>query len=400
MSLYIDLSEFLINPIRTGIQRIAGELCRYFPPNAAMPVRIRGGRYVTVAPELVEEIGGYFRDAKHSGLWEIRRLAAIENGTPVHLSANDTVLVSEVFDNAERLAYFRKLQDDELERYRFIVYDLLPFTHPQYFAPDVPPRLSGYYQLVRRARWCGFISGYTRDVYYERLKRTSARSGVVLPLGSDSLGARPDVPALNRPLTFTVLGTIEPRKNHELILDAFEPLLREIDGLRLDFIGTLGWVTPEFAHKVKTLAADEKSGFRFHKAHGDEAIRNYVERSRATIYVSDAEGYGLPPVESLWVGTPVIASKTIPSLAGLGPAGIHFVEPLNVVNLRRAVLAFLDRAYANQKTQETMFLNLPTWKSFTEQVLEWCTPKVGLSSEQQDLKTLQRTLDFQSVGAA
>jgi glycosyltransferase involved in cell wall biosynthesis len=391
MSLYIDLSEFLGNPIRTGIQRISGELCRYLPPNAAIPVRLRSGGYVGFAPELIGEIGEYFRDPKHSGLWEIRRLGAIENGVAVDVSPDDTILVPEVFDNVDRLAYFRTIPDRELKRYRFIVFDLLPLTHPEYFPPEVPPRYFAYYQLVRRAQWCGFISGYTRDMYYERLKRTSARGGIVLPLGADSLGPRPDAPALNRPLTFSVLGTIEPRKNHELILEAFEPLFRQINGLSLEFIGTMGWVDPEFAHRVQALASNEKSGLRFHKAHGDGSIKSYIEQSRATIYVSSAEGYGLPPVESLWVGTPVIASRTIPSLGGLGPAGIHFVEPLSAVNLRQAVLAFLDDTYANQKAQETMDLNLPTWKSFTDEVLRWCTQGTGDKCEEEHFATSDRT---------
>jgi glycosyltransferase involved in cell wall biosynthesis len=77
-------------------------------------------------------------------------------------------------------------------------------------------------------------------------------------------------------------------------------------------------------------------------------------------------------VESLWVGTPVIASTTIPSLKGRGSAGVHFVDPLNAVNLRRAVLAFLDDGYANQKTEEIIELDLPTWRSFTQEVFRWC----------------------------
>jgi hypothetical protein len=52
--------------------------------------------------------------------------------------------------------------------------------------------------------------------------------------------------------------------------------------------------------------------------------------------------------------------------------GIHFVDPLNAVGLRDAVLAFIDDAYAKQKTEEAFRLNLPTWRSFTREVLQWC----------------------------
>ena len=373
MSLYIDLSEFLTNPVTTGIQRIAGEMCRHLPANSAIPVRVHSGGYVALSPSLIGVIGKYFMDASPSGAAEIRRLGAGESGSAIRVAPGDTVLVPEVFDNPQRLAFFRQTPDNELQRFRFIVYDLLPVTHPEYFTPDGVLTISEYYQLIRRAPHCGFISEDTREIYFRRLRRTGVRGGVVLPLGSDSLGPRADWPVLNRPLTFSVLGTIEPRKNHELILDAFEPLLHQIEGLTLAFLGKMGWVDSEFAHRVQALASNENSGLRFHSVRGDGAIRSCIEQSRATIYVSNAEGYGLPPVESLWVGTPVIASTTIPSLKNIGTGGVHFVEPLTVLNLRRSVLAFLDDGYANHKAEETLQLNLPTWKSFTQEVLHWCS---------------------------
>jgi glycosyltransferase involved in cell wall biosynthesis len=377
MSLYIDLSEFLQNPITTGIQRIAGEICKYLPARSAIPVRLHARAYVALPPALIEVIGRHFGDESRSGVDEIRRLGAVEGRSTIKVQLDDVVLVPEVFSNPQRLELFGQMPAQQLERCRFIVYDLLPMTHPEYFPTNTSVGAYGYYRLLRDASCCGFISEDTRDEYYGRLKRTDIRGGVVLPLGSDSLGPRANRTTLNRPLTFSVLGTIEPRKNHRLILEAFEPLLREIDGVRLDFIGKIGWVDSEFAEKVQALAKDESSGFRFYPLPGDGAIRQCIEQSRATIYASTAEGYGLPPVESLWVGTPVIASSTIPSLKGRESAGIHLVNPLNAVNLRRAVFAFLDDAYANRKTEETLSLNLPTWRSFTREVLRWCERDAG-----------------------
>jgi glycosyltransferase involved in cell wall biosynthesis len=372
MSLYIDLTEFLTNPITTGIQRIEGEICRHLPPDAAIPVRLTAGSWIAFPPALIEAIARHFADPGESRVAEIRRIGAVGNGSVAKISQQDIVLVPEVFIEHQRLEFFRELPDQELQQFRFIVFDLLPVTHPEYFWSDWLLQICEYYKVLRRASCCAFISERTCDDYYRRLKRTSARGGVVLPLGCDSLGPRAERPALYRPLAFSVLGTIEPRKNHELILEAFEPLLRQIEGLQLNFIGKMGWVEPTFAQKVQALASDKNSGFRLCPASGDGAIRDYIDQSRATIYVSAAEGYGLPPVESLWLGTPVIASTTIPSLQGLGSKGIHYVEPLNVVNLRKAVIAFIDDPYANQKTEETMYLNLPTWQSFTQEVLRWC----------------------------
>jgi glycosyltransferase involved in cell wall biosynthesis len=371
MSLYIDLSEFLAVPMKTGIQRISGEICKYMPPGTIIPVRLKSDHYVTLPPTLIDAIGGYFRETGEAGLADISRLGAAENGSLVNVSPEDTVLVPEIFGE-QRAAFFLAMSDEKLRRCRFIIYDLLPLTHPEYFPLYVPSFLSAYFQVVRQATCCGFISEHTRDVYYRRLKRTDVHGGVVLPLGSDSLGPRAARPRLNRSLTFSVLGTIEPRKNHDLILEAFEPLLRQIEGLSLSFIGKIGWINRALEEKVRTLASDKNSGFHFRSAPDDGSIRNYIEQSRATIYVSSAEGYGLPPVESLWLGTPVIASKANPSLERLGSTGVHYVDPLAVNQIRRAVVEFLDDGYANRKVEEAAELTLPTWRSFTDEIVRWC----------------------------
>lgn len=376
MSFYIDLSEFFTNPITTGIQRITGEMCKYLPSEALTPVRVHSGGYVGLPPSLISKIGEYFSEGSQFAAAEIYRLSGPEKGNSIKISQADTVLVPEVFGNPQRLQFFREMSQQDLERYRFIVFDMLPLTHPEYFWSDKISSadkigLYEYFKLLRRAQCCGFISENTRQVYYRRIKRTECVGGVVLPLGCDSLGPRPERPTFDRPPSFSVIGTIEPRKNHQLVLEAFEPLLRKIEGLTLSFVGRMGWVSSEFSQKVHTLAADKRSGFRFFSAPGDGAVRSCIEQSRATVYVSSGEGYGLPPVESLWVGTPVIASNGIPSLERSGSAGVHVVEPLNVANLRRAILAFLDNHYANRKAEEALALNLPTWRSFTGEVFRW-----------------------------
>jgi len=372
MSLYIDLTEFLTNPITTGIQRIAGEICKYLPLGKAVPICLHEGRYVALSPKLIAAVGRFFAAGGSVHVDEIRRLGAPGNGHPITISStSDIVLVPEVFMESRRLHFFSEMPDSILHRHRFIVYDLLPATHPQYFWPEMMPAIFAYHKILRRAICCGFISEDTRNQYYARLVRTNERGGIVLPLGADAFGPRATHSLRNRPLTFSIVATIEPRKNHHLILEAFEPLWRQIAGLQLLFIGKVGWVSSEFAQKLRELAVTN-SGFHQYSECGDDAIRNHVQKSRATIYVSSAEGYGLPPVESLWVGTPVIASTTIPSLKGLGSDGIHFVEPLNAADLTQAVLSFLKDDYANRKAEETLRVNLPTWRSFTQEVLRWC----------------------------
>src|ERR1700685_3299534 len=200
--------------MRTGIQRISGEICRHAPRESIIPVRLNTDHYTALPPLLIEAIGKYFQDPGDAFVNEIKRIGATSNGAKVRPSASDSVLVPEIFDET-RAAFFRAMSPQQAERLRFVVYDLLPFTHPEYFLPDMPLIMYGYYDVIRRLGQCGFISEYTRNVYCSRLKRTSSAEGVILPLGCDSLGHKAQQPNYNRPLTFTVLGTIEPRKNHQ-----------------------------------------------------------------------------------------------------------------------------------------------------------------------------------------
>lgn len=374
MSLYLDVTEFITSLRRTGIERINGELCRHMPTGLAIPVRFYADRYVTLAPALVDAIGSYFSSGSEDDAVRIRELAT-KHGRTLQISEGDTLLVPEIFAHT-RAEYFRQLSETQRRCCRFIIYDLLPLTHPEYFLPHMPIVMSEYLHVLKREK-CGFISEYTRDIFYSRLKRTSVRDGVVLTLGSDSLGAKPERSGTGRPPIFTVVGTVEPRKNHAMILQAFEPLLRKIRGLTLIFVGRIGWMESSLAEHLKALSSDTNSGFRLCLDAADEEIRSYIIQSRATIYISTAEGFGLPPVESLWLGTPVIASRTIPSLKSLCSAGIHYAYPLDTTNLRQAVLKFLDDGYADQMADEAFHLNLPTWQCFTREVLQWCRSEAG-----------------------
>jgi glycosyltransferase involved in cell wall biosynthesis len=373
MSVFIDLTEFLTNPILTGIQRVTAEICRHWPDDELRPIRLaQSGERVELPQALIGAIAACFKVKHGAAVRRVRALGEVE-GKKLKLGGLDSILVPEVFYDPKRVAFFRQLPELELERYRFIVYDLMPLLYPKYFAPDIQlDTICGYFSVIRRVQHCGFISEWTQRTYYHRLLRRPTVEGVVLRLGSDGLGAKSGPPREKRPPHFCAIGTIEPRKNHELILNTLEPLLRTRADLRLTFLGRLGWVDPTFRRRLEWLAAGNCPGFEWIADADDQCIRRHVEGARATIYPSAAEGFGLPAVESLWLGTPVIASSVLPSLEAIVPQGVEVVDPLDVSHLEQALLRFLDESFADAKAREARELVLPTWSSFAWQVAEWC----------------------------
>jgi glycosyltransferase involved in cell wall biosynthesis len=338
----------------------------------------KGNHLLSMPNETLGTIQQYFEaSADQVGRLEesLRELShqAESSRDVIDLSTGHKVVVPEVFYDPVRVTFFRNLPKSQIRQFYFIAFDLLPFTHPEFFHGDQPHEIiNGYTRVLRDATNIAFISDATRDTYYSRLLRQTGSPGPVLRLGSDGLGLRPASVCPRHPLpTFAVVGTVEPRKNHALILDAFEPMLRKAKGPRLIFLGKMGWVDSSFSEKVRTMASGECPAFEYHPSPSDKFIRQKIQESWATIYVSAAEGFGLPPVESLWLGTPVIASAVIPSLEAIGSMGVHVVDPLDAESLRMAVLAMTDQTYAEKKALAALSLTLPTWRSFASEVADW-----------------------------
>ena len=295
------------------------------------------------------------------------------SGRAVVLNSGDRVLVPELFYDPNRFAFFDSLSLSALSAFHFVVFDLLPLTHPQYFPALVPHELiSRYFRLIRNAVHVGFISRATQRAYLRRLCRNGRDPGVVFRLGSDGLGPRPTQDSTHSNLpTFVVVGTVEPRKNHRMILDALaELLMRQPPSFRLIFAGRMAWVDEAVSTRIRSLSAKD-GPFSFVEHPDDETLRRLLGSARASIFLSSAEGFGLPPCESLWLGVPVIASQGIPSLEDIGESGIHLVDPVNSENIQQAVVALLDESYHQKKVQEASLLTLPTWRSFAQQVASW-----------------------------
>lgn len=137
------------------------------------------------------------------------------------------------------------------------------------------------------------------------------------------------------------VGTLEPRKNLQVLVSAFEELtrLRSEDKTQLVIAGGRGWLSGPL------LAAIEKSPARnrilLTDYLQDEDLRSLYASCRAFIYPSIYEGFGLPPLEAMACGAPVIASGTAALRETTGGAA-WFFDPGSVEELTRKILELLD----------------------------------------------------------
>jgi O-antigen biosynthesis alpha-1,2-rhamnosyltransferase len=138
--------------------------------------------------------------------------------------------------------------------------------------------------------------------------------------------------------TYLVVGTIEPRKNQTLAVQAFELLWRRDHDVSLVLVGKRGWGSEPLVEHLRSHPRFGENLFIVDDA-GDAELRWCYRRARALVFPSKAEGFGLPIVEAMRLGLPVFASE-IPVHWEVGGTHCRFFDPSNPFQLARLVEDF------------------------------------------------------------
>ncbi|MCB1313451.1 MAG: glycosyltransferase family 4 protein [Sedimentitalea sp.] len=204
-------------------------------------------------------------------------------------------------------------------RIAVMIHDTIPLDFPQLQRPGTPETFRG---LLRRVRARADLVIHTTEATRTGNEAHMAAWGPVPPGVVAPLGVPVPVPDpssiptgldLGRPY-FVILGTIEPRKGHDLLLDIWQAMARdrpagEVPGLLI--CGARGWVGRDVLDRLDGLAPD--GPVRELPDLGDGAVAALLSGARALLFPSRAEGFGLPPMEAASLGVPVLASD-LPSL--------------------------------------------------------------------------------------
>jgi glycosyltransferase involved in cell wall biosynthesis len=253
-----------------------------------------------------------------------------------------------------------------------LVHDLIPATHPEYARPGVAMQHLRRLETVASLA-AGIIvnSAATGAVLQPHLVRQSDPPAVVVaPLGIDM--AVPDARAAGIPDEpyFVSIGTIEPRKNHLLLLHLWRDFAAKWGPAapRLVLVGRRGWENEnvldllERCTLLKGLVSEAGSL-------ADPAVAALLAGSRALLFPSFAEGYGLPLAEALAAGAPAICSD-LPALREVGGDVPEYLDPLDGAGWRRMVLDYAgpeSRARAAQLSRMRGW-SPPAWHDHFEAV--------------------------------
>lgn len=228
-------------------------------------------------------------------------------------------------------------------RFLCLVHDLIPIEFPEYARPG------GDELHRRRIRTMAELADgliANSEATARSMARFANGSATLPPIRIAHLGCDPlpdgeeDAPAIPEPY-FLVLSTIEPRKNHLLLLNIWRRMVETLGPERtphLAIVGRRGW---ENENVVDMLDRCESIRGHVHEYSGlsDASLAALLRHARALLCPSFAEGFGMPVTEALLCGTPVICSD-LPALREAGGDVPDFIDPLDGPEWIRTIMDY------------------------------------------------------------
>jgi glycosyltransferase involved in cell wall biosynthesis len=241
-----------------------------------------------------------------------------------------------------------------------LIHDLIPLHHPEFARPGHAEK-----HRQRIATTAALADGIVVNS-----AATGAELGPWLasrpegvPVAVAPLGVAPPQveapPVALRPY-FVVLGTIEPRKNHLLLLNLWRHFANTLGPAapRLVVVGRRGWENEQILDMLERCAALDglvrEAGML-----PDREVAALLRGARALLFPSFAEGFGLPLAEALALGVPVLASD-LPALREVGGAVPEYIDPLDGAAWRAMVL---DYARADSLARRAQLGRLSGWRA-------------------------------------
>lgn len=398
---YIDISMVMIGTNYTGIPRVVMELAKRLAGktdgktdnNASLELIFLEYNQKRDAYEVINTNGfvefcktknGNRNKLRSKKYIEIEKLGLDENNVKYIFFDVDAVWKTRV-----RRSYLYPILKENGVKIVPFVHDIIGATHPQFCPTD---------DMICFLDYVGSIVAYADEIVvtsettkheiekqYERLHQTAPKFSIT-PLGGDFKKVQDDknitnsnngnnknitnktvlqVLNNNKPYLLMV-GTIDPRKNHKLLVDAYDEGLKDL-GVDVVIAGYKGWDVDELLSRIENHEDYNKGLYQINGASDDE-INALYENCYALAFPSYIEGYGLPIMESLVRGVPVFAADTSINMEIGREYGVYFKQdhPEDLVD---KVKMYLEEShkYDEWKKQIKNFVP-PTWEACADGV--------------------------------
>ena len=372
MKVYVDISELVRLDYVSGIQRVTIEVLKEWlskEPNSAsaMVFNFAKKRY-----DILD--GGGLLAAFRRGQGVTRKdLKVVEKKQLEEFRDGDVFFdMDSAWISPVKRSWLLPLIKENGAKATVQIYDIIPVMEPQYCHE---------YTVVSFLEYLGAYLTYAdrmvanAQATIDAIKRVAEDAGSrmpdaeVVPLGCDfvqkkqdgELRVREQIREISSAGRYVLMvGTIEPRKNHQYVLKAFEESLFEQD-VRLVFAGRVGWNMDEFAAYLKSHPQNGRKLYHIPDASDDEVAFLY-EHAYAVAFPSLDEGFGLPIIEAFQHGTPVLASD-IPVLREVGGTYCEYFD----VGDPRSFAVCLQGLIADEEKYRGLKARVKTYQPYTWQ---------------------------------
>lgn len=312
--LFVDISELCQHDARTGIQRVTRAVLAELlsnPPDGYDVVPV----YATREQSGYREARKYLQQTWQQRVFDVRDVVVF----PV---CGDQFLGLDLQQNivVARQQDLQSMQANGV-KVNFVVYDLLPLFLPNAFPPGTAYDHYAWLSVIAGMDQAICISHTVANELYDWIqsKHPDHANSIDISwfhLGADISSSLPSkgIPEQATPLlkhllnrtSFLLVGTLEPRKGLEQVLDAFEILWNEGIDINLVFVGKQGWQMEHFGARLQTHEAKNHRLFWL-SGISDEYLEALYASATCMIAASTGEGFGLPLIEAARHKLPIIA---------------------------------------------------------------------------------------------
>jgi len=369
--LLVDISTLVRRDDKSGIQRVVWNILRCLldaPPRSLLvrPVYRNGSRY------------------RYAACFTRKHFPGQPGGPdgPVHFGRNDIFLGLDLDDrlSSGAVRFLLKKQKMGLRIY-FIVHDLLPLSHPEWFVEGHAKVLGRWFRRISTVA-DGLIcvsKSVAEDLATWLQDHPPARSRT-LHIGYSHNGAdfglngKDDISEGEQLLLewfadraiILMVGTLDPRKGHDQALAALESLWRAGRDILLVIVGKQGWKVDRMADRLRTHPEDGIHLFWFEKA-GDAFLRQLYQVATVLLMASRGEGFGLPIIEAARHGLPVIA-RDLPVFREIAADQVFYFQGNDGNSLAQALESWLA-LYRQDRHPRSNAVSWLTWEQSTENLL-------------------------------
>ena len=212
-----------------------------------------------------------------------------------------------------------------------VIYDLIPLTHPQFCDAGLVRVFNDWFDWIAKTAdgYVAISATIADQVRDEMLRRVGPEQvaqrwfdhfhlGSELDLCDDALPVEPALKQMfkNKDPVYLMVSTIEPRKNHAYLLDAFELAWAKGSRARLCIAGRIGWKCDALIERIRQHPQLNQRLFMFNDL-TDKSLEYAYSNATALVFPSYVEGFGLPLVEAMQRGLPAMGSD-IPVFREIG----------------------------------------------------------------------------------